>query len=227
MFTPIFGKFIKRYKRFLVDVELESGEIVTAHCTNTGSLKSCLIENAPVVITGAKNRNRKTRYTWEMIDVGSCWVGVNTLKANEIAFKLLKENKIPSFQNLDTIKREVKFDSSRFDIYAEKGKEKIFIEVKNVTYREGDFALFPDAKTKRGQKHIEQLLKAKREGYRVALFFIIQRDDVKKFKPAENIDPDYAKLLRQARKDGVEIFPIVIKVEPKGWEFLRIIDFEV
>ncbi len=227
MNETIFGKFIKRYKRFLVDVELESSEIVTAHCTNTGSLKSCLIENAPVVITEANNRNRKTRYTWEMIDVGSSWVGVNTQKANEIAFKLLKENKIPSFQNLDTIKREMKFDSSRFDIYAEKGTEKIFIEVKNVTYREGDFALFPDAETKRGQKHIEQLLKAKREGYRVALFFIIQRDDVKKFKPAENIDPDYAKLLRQARKDGVEIFPIVIKVEPKGWKFLRIIDFEV
>ncbi len=227
MNEPIFGKFIKRYKRFLVDVELESGEIVTAHCTNTGSLKSCIIENAPVVITEANNKNRKTRYTWEMIDVGSCWVGVNTLKANEIAFELLKENKIPRFENLDTIRREVKFNSSRFDIYAEKGKEKIFIEVKNVTYREGDFALFPDAKTKRGQKHIEQLLKAKREGYRVALFFIIQRDDVKKFKPAENIDPEYSKLLKRASKEGVEILPIMIKVKPKGWQFVKIIDFEV
>jgi len=226
MSEPIFGKFLKRYKRFLVDVELENGEIVTAHCTNTGSLKSCLIEKAPVVITESNNKKRKTRYTWEMIDVGSCWVGVNTQRANEIAFELLKENKIPQYQNLDIIKREVKFDASRFDIYAERGKEKIFIEVKNVTYRDGNFALFPDAKTKRGQKHIEQLLKAKSEGYMAALFFIIQRDDVKKFKPAENIDPDYAKLLKQAKED-IEILPIMIKVKPNRWDFVKIIGFEV
>ena len=225
MYEPIFGKFQRRYKRFLADILLDNGEVITAHCTNTGSLKSCLIKNAPVVVSKANNPNRKTKYTWEMIKVGETWVGVNTQRANEIAFELLKQNKIKGFENLKLLKREVKFDSSRFDIYAESGSEKIFIEVKNVTYREGEYALFPDAETKRGQKHIEQLLKAKAKGFRVALFFIIQRDDIKLFKAADKIDPVYANLLKEAHKNGVEIFPILIKVYPDGWEFIKILEF--
>ena len=221
----IIGSFLKRYKRFLVDIKLKNGEVITAHCTNTGSLKSCLIKNAPVVVSKANNPNRKTKYTWEMIKVGETWVGVNTQRANEIAFELLKQNKIKGFENLKLLKREVKFDSSRFDIYAESGSEKIFIEVKNVTYREGEYALFPDAETKRGQKHIEQLLKAKAKGFRVALFFIIQRDDIKLFKAADKIDPVYANLLKEAHKNGVEIFPILIKVYPDRWEFIKILEF--
>ena len=227
MYQPIFGTFLRRYKRFLVDILLDNGEMITAHCTNTGSLKSCLIENAPVVVSKANNTRRKTKYTWEMIKVGGTWVGVNTQRANEIAFELLKQNKIKGFENLKFLKREVKFDSSRFDIYAESDREKIFIEVKNVTYREGDFALFPDAETKRGQKHIEQLLEAKEKGFRVALFFIIQRDDVKLFKAADEIDPIYSKLLLKAYRNGVEILPIMVKTYPNGWDFVKILEFKV
>ncbi len=222
----LFGKFLRRYKRFLTDIKLESGDIIKAHCTNTGSLKSCLIENASVVVSEAHNPNRKTKYTWEMIKVGKTWVGVNTQRANEIAFELLKQSKIAGYENLKLLKREVKFDSSRFDIYAENDNEKIFIEVKNVTYRLGDYALFPDAKTKRGQKHIEQLIKAKKEGYRVAFFFIIQRDDIEKFKAAEEIDPVYAKLLREAYMKGVEILPIKLRITPENYDFLGILEFE-
>ena len=227
MYHPIFGTFLRRYKRFLVDILLDNGEMITAHCTNTGSLKSCLIENAPVVVSKANNTSRKTKYTWEMIKVRGTWMGVNTQRANEIAFELLKQNKIKGFENLKFLKREVKFDSSRFDIYAESDREKIFIEVKNVTYREGDFALFPDAETKRGQKHIEQLLEAKEKGFRVALFFIIQRDDVKLFKAADEIDPIYAKLLLKAYRNGVEILPIMVKAYPNGWDFVKILEFKV
>ncbi len=162
-----------------------------------------------------------------MIKIGETWVGVNTQRANEIAFELLKQSKIKGFENLKLLKREVKFDSSRFDIYAENDSEKIFIEVKNVTYREGEYALFPDAETKRGQKHIEQLLKAKTKGFRVALFFIIQRNDVKLFKAADKIDPLYANLLKEAHKHGVEIFPILTKVHPEGWEFVKILEFHI
>ncbi len=227
MYQPIFGTFLRRYKRFLVDILLDNGEMITAHCTNTGSLKSCLIENAPVVVSKVNNTSRKTKYTWEMIKVRGTWVGVNTQRANEIAFELLKQNKIKGFENLKFLKREVKFDSSRFDIYAESDREKIFIEVKNVTYREGDSALFPDAETKRGQKHIEQLLEAKEKGFRVALFFIIQRDDVKLFKAADEIDPIYAKLLLKAYRNGVEILPIMVKAYPNGWDFVKILEFKV
>jgi len=220
----IIGKFIKRYKRFLVDVEINNKQIVTAHCTNTGSLKSCLVPNAEVIISISNNPKRKTRYTWEMIKINDSWVGINTNMANLIAYELLKQNKIPDFENLSLIKREVKFDKSRFDIYAEKNNEKIFIEVKNVTYKDGDIARFPDAPTKRGQKHIEQLLKALSLGYRVAIFFIIQRLDTKYFAPAWKIDYKYSQMLLEAHKKGLEIIPIQIKITPQGYNFVKIVD---
>ncbi len=222
------GKFIKRYKRFLVDVVLdENGQTVTAHCTNSGSLKSCIVPDAPVILSPVKNPNRKTRYTWEMIKIGDTWVGVNTNKANEIAYEILKNRELPEFADLTLIKREVKFGDSRIDIYAENQREKIFIEVKNVTYREGDYALFPDAVTTRGQKHLRELIKAIEQGYRAAMFFIIQRTDTKIFAPAWNIDPQYGQLLKQAYEKGVEIYPLQIQISPGGWKLHKVLPFEL
>ncbi len=221
------GKFIRRYKRFLVDVELDTGQVITAHCTNTGSLRSCIEPNADVLLSPATNPNRKTSFTWEMIKINGSWVGINTNMANVIAYNLLKNNEIKEFKNLDLIKREVKFDKSRFDIYAERADEKIFIEVKNVTYKDGDYALFPDAITTRGQKHIQQLLKAKDQGYRVALFFIVQRTDVKIFAPAWDIDPTYSSMLREAAHKGIEIYPLKIKVLPEKYELLEKMEYEL
>lgn len=226
MNEPIFGRFIKRYKRFLVDVRLEDGKTITAHCTNTGSLRSCLIENAPVVITKSDNKKRKTQYTWEMIKAGETWVGVNTLNANKLGYLILKHRLLQNFSQVKNIKREITFQNSRLDLYCEQGKEKIFIEVKNVTYREGKFALFPDAKTKRGQKHLKALMMAKEMGYRASLFFIIQRSDTEFFAPAHDIDQDYAELLQLAFINGVEIYPIQFDIQPYGFMFKRILDFK-
>ena len=223
----IYGKFIKRYKRFLVDVKTIDNKIITAHCTNSGSLKSCLVPDAPVVLSPVTNPNRKTKFTWEMIKIGDTWVGVNTMKANEIAYQLLVDKKIKDFEDLTKIKREVKFGNSRIDLYAENDKDKFFIEVKNVTYRHGDYALFPDAKTTRGQKHLTELMSAIDKGYKAAMFFIIQRTDTKIFAPAWNIDPQYATLLQQAHDKGVKIYPIQIKISPQGWQLNKILPFKL
>lgn len=221
------GKFIRRYKRFLVDVELDNGQIVVAHCTNTGSLKSCLVPGADVILSKANNPERKTQFTWEMIKINGSWVGINTNTANTIAYDLLRKGKIKNFSDLALLKREVKFDKSRFDIYAERDSEKIFIEVKNVTYKDGEYARFPDATTTRGQKHIQQLLKAREQGFRVALFFIVQRTDVKIFAPAWDIDPKYSLMLREAAQGGVEIYPLQISISPEGYDLVRVMEYEL
>ncbi len=209
------GKLIKRYKRFLADIELSSGHIVTAHCTNSGSMKSCIEEGAPVYISPVDNPNRKTKFTWEMIYINNGWVGINTNNPNLLAYEAIKSGKINNLTGYTSVKREVTFGDSRFDIYAENNKEKCFIEVKNVTYKEGKYALFPDAVTSRGKKHLETLIKVKEYGMRAVMLYIIQREDVEIFGPARNIDPEYAKALVKAENKGVEIIAVVAKVTPQ------------
>ena len=223
----ISGRLIKRYKRFLADVKLDSGETVTAHCTNSGSMLSCIEANAPVLLSKSNNPKRKTAYTWEMIFINNTWVGINTQIPNILAKEWLDANIIPIFPKYDTVRREVKFDNSRFDIYAENPTEKCFVEVKNVTYRYNNIAVFPDAKSVRGQKHLTTLLKAKQEGYRAVMLYIIQREDVDFFAPAEHIDPDYARILLDVHQKGVEIVPCRAKISPQSIVFDKILNFSV
>ena len=221
----IHGTFIKRYKRFLVDVKLDDGQIATAHCTNSGTLKSCIMPGAPVIISPTNNPKRKTQFTWEKIKIGDTWIGVNTLEANKIAHQILKNEYIDDLKNITLIKPEVKFGDSRIDFYAEDGDNKYFIEVKNVTYRFGDYAIFPDAKTTRGQKHLRELMKAIDQGYKAAMLYIIQRNDTKIFAPAWNIDPTYGELLQEAYKKGVKIYPAQLKITQEGWQFNKLLPF--
>ena len=153
----IHGRLIKRYKRFLADIQLDSGNIVIAHCTNSGSMKSCLEEGAEVYLSAAKDLNRKTQFTWEMIKINHGWVGVNTLWPNRMAFDAVSNQQIDLLKGYTTVKREVTFGDSRFDLYCENDSESCFLEVKNVTLKEGDFALFPDAVSTRAQKHLQTL----------------------------------------------------------------------
>ncbi len=139
------GKLIKRYKRFLCDVKLDNGEIVVAHCTNSGSMKSCIEEGAPVCLTQHDDPKRKTKFTWEMIFMNQNWIGINTGIPNILVYEAIRDKIIPDLNYYDNVKREVKFKDSRFDVYAENENEKCFIEVKNVTLRENNKALFPDA----------------------------------------------------------------------------------
>ena len=219
----IHGRLIKRYKRFLADVTLGNGEVVTAHCTNSGSMKSCLEEGAEVYLSPVTDPKRKTRFTWEMIKINGSWVGINTSLPNKLAFELMKQNAIPGLEGYTEIRREVKYNESRLDIFAQKPGETCFVEVKNVTMKEGYMALFPDAVTLRGQKHLKTLMTLREKGIRAVMLYVIQRMDVEAFGPAMAIDPAYALLLREAFEKGVEVIAIQVRVSPGEVVFERVL----
>jgi len=219
------GRLIKRYKRFLADVQLEDSTVVVAHCTNSGSMISCIEEGARVYLSPAKDPKRKTRFTWEMIEINNLWVGINTSIPNQLIFEAVRDQEIPQLKGYTFVKREVKFEDSRFDVFAENEQEKCFIEVKNVSMKVGNAALFPDSVTTRGRKHLETLIRVKNQGMRAVMVYVIQRMDVNSFGPAQHIDPDYANTLSKALKAGVEVIALQAKVDPKGIQIVKEIPF--
>ncbi|MCK5856769.1 MAG: DNA/RNA nuclease SfsA [Bacteroidales bacterium] len=219
------GKLIKRYKRFLADVQLDDGSVVVAHCTNSGSMISCIEEGARVYLSPATDPKRKTRFTWEMIEINNSWIGVNTSIPNQLVFEAIRDQKIPQLRAYSYVKREVKFEDSRFDVYAENDNEKCFVEVKNVSMKVGDAALFPDSVTTRGRKHLETLIRVKEQGIRAVMVYVIQRMDVSAFGAAQHIDPDYAKALQKAQKAGVEVIALQVIVNPEGIEIIKQLPF--
>lgn len=232
----VHGRLLKRYLRFLADVQLDDGTTVTAHCTNSGSMKSCLEEGAEVYLSPVDDPKRKTQFTWEMIRIGGDWIGINTAHPNALAFQWLNEGLIPGLEGLTGLRREVKWEDSRFDLYGEeaaggtgnpKGKGRgCFIEVKNVSLREGTRALFPDAPTTRGRKHLNTLMRVRAEGMRAVMLYVVQRMDVSFFSPEREIDPDYARALDEAVRRGVEIFVAQARVSPEGITFHRMLPYQ-
>ena len=212
----ISGLFVKRYKRFFVDVIIDK-KIVTAHCPNTGSMQGLLIKNNKVWLTKSNDPKRKLKYTLQIIESNGSKVGVNTHLTNKIVLDALKNNKIKNFNAIE-IKTEVKFgDNTRFDFLITESNSKKFIEVKNVTLsRTNKLAEFPDAVTSRGAKHIDELIKAKIKGYDVYLMFVVQREDCDQFSIARDIDPKYADLLSDAIKKKLNILCYDCKFSPKG-----------
>ena len=223
----IHGTLVNRRKRFLADVRLDDGSLVVAHCTNSGSMKSCLEIGAEVYLSPAKSPERKTQYTWEMIKIGGEWVGINTSNPNIVAYQAILDKAIPGLDIYSKATREVKFDESRLDVLAENDYEQCVIEVKNVSMKDGDFALFPDARTERGLKHLNTLIRLKKSGMRAVMLYIIQRTDVSIFAPAWDIDPDYATGLVEAEKQGVEIFPVQVSVTPEQIEIVRKLPYQL
>lgn len=217
------GKLIKRYKRFLTDIALEDGTVILAHCANSGSMKSCLEEGADVYCSPVKDPKRKTKFTWEMIRIGEGWVGINTGIPNQVAHEWIRAGTIAGFEQYDTIRREVKWEDSRFDIYLENEQEQCFVEVKNVTLKVGDVAMFPDAVTTRGRKHLETLIRVKQEGMRAVMLYFVQRMDVDSFAPAADIDPGYAEALGKAMDAGVEVLVVQAKITPEEITFARML----
>ena len=190
-------------------------------------MKSCLEENAEVYLSPVNDPKRKTKFTWEMIKINKDWVGINTGNPNKLAFDAVKNDEIEKLKGYTDVKREVKFDDSRFDVMAKNDSETCFIEVKNVTLKEGNYALFPDAVTSRGKKHLETLAKVKEKGMRAVMLYIIQRTDVEIFAPAKDIDPEYAESLKKVYQKGVEIIPIQAKVTPQKIELIKELPFEL
>ncbi len=213
----ISGVFIKRYKRFFVDVQVE-GKVVTAHCPNTGSMRGLLKEDNKVWLSKSNNPKRKLKYTLQIIEDNGSKVGVNTHLTNKIVFHGLKNSLIREFDKNIVIKPEVKFGvNTRFDFLITKKNFKAFIEVKNVTLsRKSKIAEFPDAITSRGAKHIAELIKANKKGYEIYIIFIIQREDCNQFTIANDIDPEYSELLSKAIKKNLKILCYDCKFSPKG-----------
>ena len=213
------GVFLKRYKRFFADIEWQ-GQVVFAHVANTGSLKSCNQPGQPCLFTESDDPNRKLKYSLEMIQATSgAWVGINTSWPNALVKEALGGKLLSHWESFDEIKPEFKITpETRFDFAAFTNGKKHFIEVKNVTLAEADVAKFPDAVTERGQKHVRELMRMIDEGHTAELVFVIQRNDVKKFSPADEIDPEYGRLLRQAIKKGVKVTPLLTE-----WKSPRVI----
>ena len=207
------GILIQRYKRFMVDIKLEDGQIITAHCPNSGSMKQCSTPERPVYVSESFSSNRKLKYTWELIDMPDSLVGVNTIIPNLLVAAAIKSSLVPQLSGYDSLRTEVKYsDNSRIDILLEnKNNDQCFVEVKNCSMVENKIAMFPDAVTSRGLKHMKALTKEVHKGSRAVIFFLVQRMDGEIFRPADHIDPSYGKALRSAIKSGVEI--VVYNVE--------------
>ena len=211
------GLFIKRYKRFFVDVKINN-KIITAHCPNTGSMYGLLNKGNKVWISKSNNPNRKLKYTLEIIEDNKSKVGINTLFTNKIVLHALQNNLIKEFKGVSEIKPETKFGkNTRFDFLITDKKNKSFIEVKNVTLsRKKSLAEFPDAVTTRGLKHINELENAGKKNYKIFIIFLIQRNDCEVFTIAKDIDPDYAKALKLAVKNKLNILCYDCKFSSKG-----------
>ncbi len=211
------GTLIKRYKRFLADVRLDDGALVTAHCTNTGSMLGCNGPGSRVHLSDQSGRGRKLDYTWELIRVGRTLVGINTLAANRLAREGIETGVIQELQGYDRLRAEVPTrPGSRLDFLLEGSGAQCYVEVKNVTLAVDRIAAFPDAVSERGTKHLKELMHLRRHGRRAVLLFIIQRADCDSIRPADEIDPEYGRWLRRAAKAGVEVYPYRARVNSRA-----------
>ena len=227
------GTLLKRYKRFLADIELDSGEIITAHCPNTGPMTGVCIPGKPVQVSQSDNPKRKLPYTWELIQLDDnqpTWVGVNTNLPNRVIKLALEKQIFPQlvghYQNIRTEVPYGKEKKSRVDfvLTGDDSQPPIYLEVKNTTWAQGNLALFPDTVTTRGQKHLRELMALVPECRAIMLYFI-NRGDCVSFAPGDAADPKYGELLREAVDKGVEVFPCRFEVTPEGISYLGFADF--
>lgn len=209
------GKLIRRYKRFLADIRLGDGKEVTAHCPNSGSMKSLLQTGAEVLLSVSPNPKRKLPYTWELVKYRGSWVGVNTARTNHLVREALEKKVIPELAGYPEIRAEVPWaKGTRFDFLLKNGNDECFVEVKNVTLAQGEMALFPDSVTARGTRHLQELINVRQAGKRAVIFFVVNRQDCKLFRPADDIDAVYGRTLRQAVERGVRMLVYTVKIAP-------------
>ena len=226
------GRLIKRYKRFMADIELDSGETITAHCPNTGPMTGVYIQGNRVMVSKSDNPKRKLAYTWELIEVednGPTWVGVNTALPNRVVKSILESHLIPELEVYDTIRPEVPYGKNKksridFLLSSKQGEtaaipKPIYVEVKNTTWVDKTLALFPDTVTTRGQKHLQELMDVVPDARAVMLYFI-NRGDCHQFSPGDTADPTYGELLREAIAKGVEVLPCRFDISPTEIRYL-------
>lgn len=210
------GTLVKRYKRFLADVVLEDGGVVTVHCPNSGSMKGCAVPGSRVFLSRSPNLKRKYPLGWELVEADGFWAGINTGLPNHLTREAIENGTVTELQGYAAIRPEVPYgEHSRIDLLLEGTTGRCFVEVKNVTLVENGRAMFPDAVTTRGQKHLQELMRVVREGDRGVIFFTVQRGDGNSVSPADMIDAEYGRLLRLAVDNGVEALAYRALVTPE------------
>lgn len=221
------GTLIKRYKRFLADVELDSGEMLTAHCANPGAMMGLHAPGNRVWLSKSDNPKRKLAYSWELVEVDGTLVGINTGMPNKLAEEAILAGRIPELAGYETLRREVKYGkSSRIDILLEDdGKPLTYVEVKNVhLMREAGLAEFPDSVTARGAKHLVEMGDMVDQGARAAMVYLVQRPDCDSLSFARDIDPAYAAAFEAARSRGVEAYAVGCRITPEEIVTDRIVE---
>lgn len=224
------GRLIKRYQRFLADIKLDTGEIITAHCPNTGPMTGINLPGCLVQVSKSNNPKRKLAYTWEMIQLEDTWVGTNTAIPNRVIKLALQQKILPELAHrYHEIRAEVPYgidNKSRIDflLTGNDTQAAIYVEVKSVTLSKGNLALFPDTVTTRGQKHLRELASLVPDTKAVMLYFI-NRSDCDRFSPSDTCDPKYGELLRQAVDRGVEVLPYRFEITPQGISYLGLAEF--
>ena len=222
MFTTslIEGVLIKRYKRFLADVSLPDGTVVTAHTPNTGSMRGCAEPGSRVWLRDSGNPKRTYPLSWELVETPfGALVGINTGLSNQLVREAIECESIKELRGFKDIRTEVRYgvEQSRIDLLLENGSERrCYVEVKNVTMVESGIALFPDAVSTRGSRHLRELMAVVAAGHRAVIFFCVQREDATQVRPADHIDPEYGQTLRLAVARGVEPLAYAATVSLKG-----------
>ena len=216
------GVLIRRYKRFLADVEID-GRIETAHCANPGSMLGLATPGAPILLSASDNPKRKLRLTWELVKVAGALVGINTAYANRLVEEAIRAGRIEALAGYADFRREVPYgEGSRIDfLLSGAGRPPCYVEVKSVTLKRHEAAEFPDSVTARGARHLRELSAMRSVGARAVMLFVAQRDDCQRLEVAADIDPAYAAALTRARETGVEVLAYACRVSPTGIEFDR------
>ena len=211
----ISGHLIQRYKRFLADVELEDGTLITAHCANPGSMLGLKDPGSKVWLSKSDNPKRKLAYSWELLELSDAMIGINTGHPNRIVEEAILASQIPELADYQTLRREVKYGkNSRIDLLLQDdAKPDCYVEVKNAhLLRQTGLAEFPDSVTARGAKHLAELSDMVKQGHRAVMFYLIQRTDADKFALAADIDPNYAEAFQQAKDAGVEAIAYICDI---------------
>jgi sugar fermentation stimulation protein A len=210
------GRLVRRYKRFLADIELPGG-VVVAHCPNPGSMQTCAPEGAQVWVSESDSPKRKLKHTWELVRAGDAMICVHTGRANAIVAEAIEADRIDELAGYPTRRREVRYgEASRIDLLLERPGERCYVEVKNVTLTLGDrVSAFPDSVTARGTRHLRELEAMVRAGHRAVMLFCCSRDDTALVRPADAIDPTYGRALREAVRTGVEVIAYRCDVTPE------------
>ncbi len=215
------GRLLRRYKRFLADVALDDGRLVTAHTANPGAMTGLVAPGRRVLLSEHPGGRRKLAFSWELVRIAGRWVGVNPLHANRLVSEAIARGRLAGLDPAARLRREVRFGDSRLDLLHEHRGRRTWIEVKTATLMDGRRALFPDAPTARGRRHLYALAEAVASGDAAALCFLVQRSDAREVAPAASIDPAYARALGEAAAAGVAIYALGCRVGDKRIDAAR------